>query len=605
MLADRHTSTERQAILVASMLITGVVVYFTFAIVNYFNGFYALSAYEFALWIINIVCLITSDEKLSIEIKGNIAVFSAFLLLLLLYFFGGLENTGIYWIPILPLIVFPMVGIRQGWLWLGAFVTGILLMHSVCVTVGYQIPYTLVQTSQMLSTFAVFTVLAFIFEALRLQHYDELELKNEALIETREQLRLTLNMRESEIERQTVELRNTNQRLRNEMIEHEETSKALAITEKEFYQSQKMESLGNLVEQVSKTFSDVLSEVNSGLFFIQRQIKGNEAAQERLDSMEKTLFHASDITAQLLTFARKNRPDENITDLGKLARDMMTLAPVALGEDIQLKIHTSEVAMPVRASASELQQVLMNLLSNAKDAIQDKENKKIELSVFPLLEAEDLRKKHPVHGESWLYINVSDDGVGIEPHLKSKIFEPFFTTKKNYEGTGLGLAMCYGAINSLGGLIEVESQPGVGSTFHIYLPMNGFTEEDVDVVSHNMESVGKGETVLLLDDQEQLFRAYQRVMESMNYKLMWANTQEKAMALLKESVDVVVVDTSFAKGETRALVQLIQENAPEVKVMFTTSHVVQDGESALESYRKLTKPFTVQQFCTAIREMLD
>ncbi len=471
LLAERQITEERQENLLVAMLTISILVYTIFSIVNYFSGFYVLSAFEVLLVVVNYICLIVSNNTIPIAVKERITVFVTTLLMFMLFAFGGIEDTGIYWLLILPFIIFSMIGIKKGWWWLLFFVTGISALQLSDHLSLLHIPYSIAQTLQFLSAFVVFTALALIFEVNRLQHFDELESNNHDLQQARSKLSDSLNNMEEQVKIRTFELRESNDLLKKEVELHKQTNEMLRVSEQKFYQAQKMESLGTLVNGLAYDYKNVLSGIDENLFVIQRSIKGNAIVQDRLDKVEKLVQHASDTAKQLQIFARQGEQDKENFDLRELMKQVFKLASLSLPSDIRLEKRISDKAMPVSGSPTQIQQVIINLFNNASDALGEQKNPTITLNAMHLEDAGMLRNPHPSLSGEWLYLSVGDNGRGIDPMDIPHIFDPFFSTKDLGKGMGLGLAMCYGVIQSHGGVIEVESEPDVGTTFHMYLPL--------------------------------------------------------------------------------------------------------------------------------------
>lgn len=618
LMANKKMAPEKQEILVNSTLLIGTIIFPLFSIANYANGYTDLAVYELFLTFVYFGTFLISSEKLNMQTKGTIAITGTVFLLLLLYVAGGIENTGIYWLPILPFIVFTMTEIRKAWLWILSFSFCIAMMQIAAYYGLLEVHYTAGQTVQFFSAFLVFTILAFIFEVLRLQSWEDLQSNNAELEKTRGTLSHTLDNLEKEIEKQTSELKDSNQKLRLEIEHHKETNRTLSMTEQKFYQAQKMETLGTLVGGMAHDFSNVLSGIAANLFLIQREIKGNALVQDKLDDVERLVFHASRMSKQLLTFARQDRVSKSTFDMSSFIREALKLACISLPSRIKVEKNLSEEVMMVYGSTTQLQQVIMNLLNNARDALSYIENPVIQLNYLPVSEAKGMRDEHPELNGYWLYFSISDNGKGIPEENLNHIFEPFFSTKDSGKGTGLGLAMSYGAIQSHDGIIEVDSEPDIGTTFHIYLPMEPQQQE---VLNEEPEEVsvdltGKGETILLVDDDVDLCVANLAVLENLNYKVLLAHDGIEAIKVYAEEgehIDLVIMDIMMPEmGGTQAA-QHIREMNEEAKIFFvsgyerdnTTERYFSQDFDGIEEIKRLSKPFTVEELGKLIKTELD
>ncbi|MDQ7002437.1 MAG: ATP-binding protein, partial [Ghiorsea sp.] len=413
----------------------------------------------------------------------------------------------------------------------------------------------------------------------------------------------------------TVELKESNRQLAEEMDQHQQTDNYLREAEEKFFQAQKMEALGTLVGGLAHDFSNVMSGISANLFLIQRAIKGNALAQDKLDDVEKLVFHASDMSKQLLTFARKDDVEKKSFDMSSFINEALKLGVISLSSRIRIDKDLTQSALPICGSATQLQQVLFNLLNNAKDTLLSIQEPKIKVTLKTLEEAQYLREVHPDLEGEWLYLCFHDNGEGISPQNQVHIFEPFFTTKAQGKGTGLGLAMCYGAIKSHGGMIEVESTQGQGTSFHIYLPlaMNEQKQQKQDV--HFQGLKGKGETLLIVDDDKALRLAHQSALENLNYKVILAEDGLEAIKIYaqkKEQIDLVMMDSMMPNMDGVQAAQHILLMDKKAKIFFataydkngTTGRWLTRNAKELESLRRLQKPFTIEQLCQVIREVL-
>jgi signal transduction histidine kinase/ActR/RegA family two-component response regulator len=527
---------------------------------------------------------------------------------------GGIARTGIFWVPFFPFLVFGVSGLSGGALRVAIFSMGLLGIEALDYFDIFESPYSKEETIFFFIAFLFYTFIAALFEAMRVHQQQELANKNKSLEQVKETLSETLGAVEKEVEKRTFELKAANKKLKQEIKNHQTTNEALKEAEQRFYKAQKMEALGTLVGGVAHDFNSILSSINANLFLIQRHIKGIPQVQQPLDDVERMVAHASNMTKQLLTYARKDDVEKTHYNLSLFMKEGIKLLQATLPSRIKFEVNLTSTPLPVFGSPIQLQQVLMNLVSNARDALSSTEIPALNLVVASLKEAMALRDKHPVSGEDWVYIAVSDNGLGIQDHDLEHIFDPFFSTKDTGEGTGLGLAMCYGAVQSAGGVIEVESTPHQGATFYVYIPLFAKHKKQQSIQKHvDKDLQGKGETILLVDDDAALCKAQQSALESLGYKVELASNGFEAIKCYAAShIDVVAMDIMMPEMGGIKAAQHILAMDDKAKIFFASGY---DKDSSTERFlshdfdmdhiHRLHKPFTIQQLCQAIRRELE
>ncbi|MDX8382055.1 MAG: ATP-binding protein [Ghiorsea sp.] len=532
----------------------------------------------------------------------------------LLFSDGGIERTGIFWVPFFPFLVFVVSGLQRGIRWLSIFTIGLLSIAVLNYADIYKLPYSPEETVFFFVAFLFYTLMALLFEGLRVRQQNELENKNEHLQSVRETLSDTLSTLEKEVEKRTSELQESNLKLAREVESHKATNLQLINTEQKFYQAQKMEALGTLVGGIAHDFNSLLSGINANIFLIQRHIKDKPQVQTPLDDIERMIFHASNMTKQLLTYARRDEVVKENYNLSLFMKEGVKLLQSTLPSRIKLDTTITDTPLPILGSSTQLQQVLMNLVNNARDALSNNDTPSVRLVVSTLSEAKSQRVKHPVSGD-WAFLSVSDNGDGIGAQYLDQIFEPFFTTKETGEGTGLGLAMCYGAVQSHQGIIEVESQVGKGTTFYVYLPLSKKQSNPNEEIQRNIDDAlqGKGELILLVDDDAALCQAQKNVLDNLGYKVELAKNGFEAIKRYAEvNVDVVIMDIMMPEMGGIKAAQHIVAMDDKAKIIFSSGYKKDSSTErflsmhfeTVESIRRLEKPFTIQQLCTAIQREL-
>jgi len=609
--AYKMKTHKPQKKLVAMMLFMAMATFAIFSIFHLLHGMLFLGTIQFFLAVLYYVCLSNKSGSIPYSFKEAVLVIGMSILVLILLATGGIANTGVYWVPLLPFLVISMKGVHKGLFWLLAFVfCGVLLQVLKAYDI-FSTPYTLEQVSYLLSAFSIFTVLAVIFQLAHVRDQFSLETKNHKLQQMRSALNETLVLLEDEISKQTSQLKESNKLLQQEVAQHQETNDALLLTEQKFFQAQKMDAMGTLVGGIAHDFTNTLSGITAHLFLIQREIKGQVLVQEKLDNVERLVFNAAEMTRQLLTFARKDKINKKLFNVNSFMKEALKLAVVALPSRIKLDKNLSDTPLNVVGSAVQLQQVLMNLLNNARDAVSTVDKPIIKINMRAFSDAKAMRKHHPNLQGEWLYFSIEDNGIGILPENLSHVFEPFFTTKPSGKGTGLGLAMCFGSIQSHAGVIEIDSELGKGSICHIYLPLS-ISDPVVSNKNTLQRKEVKGETILLVDDEEVLRVTQCNVLEKLGYQVIEArNGLEaiKAYADQGEDIDLVIMDIMMPEMNGIQAAQHILTMDKKAKLFFSTGYY--DHESSVNNLfkkevvdlahiKRLNKPFTIEQLCNMI-----
>nr|WP_241696948.1 PAS domain S-box protein [Mariprofundus sp. KV] len=388
----------------------------------------------------------------------------------------------------------------------------------------------------------------------------------------------------------------------------------LETLEAQFHQSQKMEAIGTLVGGIAHDFNNNLAGITGNLYLAKRAAKDMPEIGQRLETVEKLAFGAAATIQQLLTFSRKGIVEMHPLSISSFLKETVKLSEISLPENITFKLDVHDTEMKINGDIVQLQQVLMNLINNAHDAVEQSEKPAISISLHRFhADAQFIALHEGVNEGDYACIEVSDNGCGMSDENVTHIFEPFFTTKELGKGTGLGLAMVYGAVKTHGGVIDVESSQGEasGTTMRIYLPLiESDLVSDSDISMDQVVS-GQGETILLVDDNLTVLETGRDVLEGLGYQVLTAEDGESAIEVYKShmsEVDLIIFDVVMPKlGGVEAL-QAIRDFNPDVKAIFATGYDKLSTLGAINQEfkeRVISKPFAMSKLSQLIREVLE
>ena len=382
--------------------------------------------------------------------------------------------------------------------------------------------------------------------------------------------------------------------------------------EQQLRQSQKMEAVGRLAGGIAHDFNNLLMVISGYSEFLLERLGAEPHLRGPAQEIASASERASSLTRQLLAFSRKQMLAPRIVNLNDVATENIKMLTRMIGEDVDLVMVPSPNLWPVRADAGQIEQVIMNLAINARDAMPSGGKLTIETSNVTL--DEDYARFHaPLRPGDYVMVAISDTGVGMDMETQSHIFEPFFTTK-GPKGTGLGLSTVYGIVKQSGGYIWVYSEVGRGTTFKIYLPRVASTGEPAAQVAAPVEfhKVEPGtETILLVEDEANLRYLARQYLEKQGYKVIEAADGAVAMqiAVAHESViHLLLTDVIMPGMNGRELAQRISEIRPNVKVLYMsgyTENVIGHNGMLDAGVRLLQKPFNLRDLKSKVREVLD
>jgi signal transduction histidine kinase/ActR/RegA family two-component response regulator len=371
-------------------------------------------------------------------------------------------------------------------------------------------------------------------------------------------------------------------------------------------QSQKLEALGRLAGGIAHDFNNLLTVI-LGYADILKQYGADDHSREVGGEIQKAGERAAALTRQLLAFSRKQILQPIVLDLNNLVQNLNTMLRRLINEDIDLTHALHPSAVWVKADPGQIEQVLTNLVVNARDAMPHGGRLLISTAEVPSSRHNALS----AGGGGYAILTVKDTGQGMDERVLKRLFEPFFTTKEVGKGTGLGLATVHGIVHQSGGRIEVESEPGRGSTFRVYLPLTDAAPDAPPRAEPEIEAGDAKETILLVEDEDSLRQLARRTLQSQGYNILEACDGAAALVLCQRHlpfIDIVVTDVVMPNLSGVDLVQRLKLVRPKLKVLYmsgyTDSTVIRHGMEETE-VNYLQKPFTPDLLRRKVRELLD
>ena len=374
-------------------------------------------------------------------------------------------------------------------------------------------------------------------------------------------------------------------------------------------QSQKMEAVGQLTGGVAHDFNNLLQIISANLDLAAADARADPKIAERLQNAISAVERGSRLTAQLLAFARRQALDPRSTNLGRLLGDMTDLLRRTLGERVEIESIVSGGLWNTLVDPSQVENAILNLAINARDAMPDGGKLTIELANAYLDDSYAAQHAEVVAGQ-YVMLGVSDTGTGMPPEVVARVFDPFFTTKPEGKGTGLGLSQVYGFVKQSGGHVKIYSEPGQGTTVKIYLPRTRKPQEGLDPVS-TAEIVGGSETVLVVEDDAGVRAAVVDILADLGYAVLKAESAEQGLAVIASGarVDLLFTDVVMPGPiNTREFARRAQELRPGLKVLYTSGYtqnaIVHNGRLDDDAHL-LSKPYRKDDLARKIRSLLD
>ncbi|MDX8393027.1 MAG: PAS domain S-box protein [Mariprofundales bacterium] len=382
--------------------------------------------------------------------------------------------------------------------------------------------------------------------------------------------------------------------------------------EENLRQAQKMEAIGTLVGGIAHDFNNMLAGILGNVYLAKTDASDRPDLLEYLSAIDELGNRAADIIQQLLTFARKDMVQLKRISLAPFLKESLKLISKAVPENIRLDYSLAAAGMDVEADATQLQQILMNLINNARDALEGIDNARILVSLKKFIADKEFFCKHPQQvkiDQHFVCLRVQDNGHGIASERIDKIFDPFFTTKAKGKGTGLGLAMVYGSVQRVGGIIEVESTVNKGTCFVLYFPL--LEQNNIKNKNTREKSVqhGNGELILVADDAPHLRQIMQRVLTRIGYNVLLAKDGLQATELFcqyKKDIALVILDIVMPNRggvETAHCIRKIASNMPLIfSTGYDSNEFISDG--IFVDCPLVNKPFRVERLSRLVHKII-
>ena len=395
-----------------------------------------------------------------------------------------------------------------------------------------------------------------------------------------------------------------------DLSERRKAEDALLRSEEQLRASQKMEAVGRLAGGVAHDFNNLLTVIQGHSELLLARLRDDDPIRKEIEEIRKASERAAGLTRQLLAFSRRQVLQARVLDLNEAVADMEKMLRRLIGEDIELITRLGPGIAHVKADPGQLEQVIMNLAVNARDAMPEGGQLTIE-TADATLDEEFCRTHPPTHPGRYVMLALIDTGIGMSPEILSHVFEPFFTTKEKGRGTGLGLATVYGIVKQSEGYVWVESAPGGGSSFRIYLPPVDEPMQTTEPRVGGAATDAGSETILLVEDEPVVRELARRILEMNGYTVLEAGDVVEARRLCDTHagpIHLLLTDVVMPVMSGRGLADALSGLRPDMRVLYMSGYtddaIVRHGV-LLKGVSFLQKPFTPQDLAAKIREVLD
>ena len=390
----------------------------------------------------------------------------------------------------------------------------------------------------------------------------------------------------------------------------EERTKALAQSENQLQQVMKLQAIGTLAGGIAHDFNNILFPIVGYTELTMDDIPADSQARKNLEEVLKASNRAKELVQQILTFSRQNGQERKPLKVQILIKEAIKLLRATIPSSIEINSSVDENCASVKGDPTQIHQVIMNLCTNAYHALQETGGKiEVSLKEADLSYEQSLERVGMKVGRH-LNLTVKDNGHGMPPEVLERIFEPYYTTKEQGRGTGLGLSVIHGIIKNHGGDISVNSRPGAGSTFSVYLP----AIDDVDLEAETVETASAtngNERILLIDDEEQIIALERRILEGLGYKVTSKTDSEEALEVFADQpdqFDLVVTDMTMPKMTGDRLARRLMDINPQIPVILCTGFneaITEEKALAMGIDKFVMKPIVKDELANTIRTVLD
>jgi PAS domain S-box-containing protein len=377
--------------------------------------------------------------------------------------------------------------------------------------------------------------------------------------------------------------------------------------EEELRQAQKMEAVGRLAGGVAHDFNNLLTAINGYSELLMLTLAEGDPSRHEVEEIHAAGERAASLTRQLLAFSRRQVLQPRVVDLNVVVGDTEKMLRRLIGEDVHLDAALSPGPLMVKVDPGQIEQVVLNLAVNARDAMPDGGRLTIRTGGLDV-DGTDPHNGEPPPG-SWVFLQLADTGSGMSEEVLERVFEPFFTTKEVGKGTGLGLSMVHGTVRQSGGCVEVESVVGVGSTFTVFLPRASAAVAAEIAAPSALKALGT-ETVLVVEDESAVRQMLVESLRSRGYDVLAAASAEEALALARDAgrrIDLLVSDVVMPDVRGPRLRELLLALRPQLRTLYISGYTDQDVDAVAEGIGVgfLQKPFTLTRLVNRVRELLD
>jgi two-component system, cell cycle sensor histidine kinase and response regulator CckA len=385
---------------------------------------------------------------------------------------------------------------------------------------------------------------------------------------------------------------------------------ALRHSEDQLRQAQKLEAVARLAAGVAHDFNNILTAISGHSEMLLRQLDAEDARRKNAEQIEKCAYLAAAITRQLLTFSRKQAIEPRVLKINDVIRNVEKMLRRLIGEDVELCTTLDAAAGQIKADPSQLEQVIMNLAVNARDAMPTG-GKIVIATANATVEQNRLKEVAALNPGEYVVLSVTDTGTGMTEEVKGHLFEPFFTTKPQGKGTGLGLATCFGIVKQSSGHIELDSESGKGTTFRIYFPRVEDAVEPVGRESLRTQPAGGTETVLLVEDETMVRELAVATLRERGYTVIEASNGEEGLSAGRRhggKIDLVLTDVVMPVMCGREMADTLRQSHPDTRVLFTSGYseeVIARHGALRPGLEFLQKPYLAATLARRVREILD